>query len=143
MTTKVRFHLGRGPNYQRWQVRFGDNAPEYFDPEDVILQMHNAVLRNQRGTAEKILNGENKTVCAWVECDHLEVKPRGQYYIPRAKQFCHYNPKRRAHWFNNNREDIDNTKHKLLATFGKLIIIPEYHDNTSTQTETQAVKTAD
>ena len=128
MTTKVRFHLGRGPNYQRWQVRFGDNAPEYFDPEDVILQMHNAVLRNQRGTAEKILNGENKTVCAWVECDHLEVKPRGQYYIPRAKQFCHYNPKRRAHWFNNNREDIDNTKHKLLATFGKLIIIPEYHE---------------
>ena len=128
MTTKVRFHLGRGPNYPRWQVRFGDNAPEYFDPEDVILQMHNAVLRNQRGTAEKILNGENKTVCAWVECDHLEVKPRGQYYIPRAKQFCHYNPKRRAHWFNNYREDIDNTKHKLLATFRKLIIIPEYHE---------------
>jgi hypothetical protein len=63
MTTKVRFHLGRGPNYQRWQVRFGDNPPEYFDPEDVILEMHNAVLRNQRGTAEKILNGENKT--AW------------------------------------------------------------------------------
>tara|TARA_A100001391_G_C4957456_1_gene248920 strand:+ start:187 stop:606 length:420 start_codon:yes stop_codon:yes gene_type:complete len=128
MTIKVRFHLGRGPNYQRWQVRFGDNAPEYFDPEDCILEMHNAVLRNQRGTAEKILNGDNKTVCAWVECDHLEVKPRGQYYIPRAKQFCHYNPKRRAHWFNNNREDIDNTEHKLLATFGKLIIIPEYHE---------------
>tara|TARA_E500000318_G_C3564280_1_gene214944 strand:+ start:1338 stop:1757 length:420 start_codon:yes stop_codon:yes gene_type:complete len=129
MTTKVRFHLGRGPNYQRWQVRFGDNPPEYFDPEDVILKMHNAVLRNQRGTAEKILNGENKTVCAWVECDHLEVRPRGQHYIPGAKQFCHYNPKRRAHWFNNNRQDIDNTKHELLATFGKLIIIPEYHED--------------
>jgi hypothetical protein len=31
----------------------------------------------------------------------------------------------------------------LLATFGRLIIIPQTHDNTSTQTETQAVKTAD
>ena len=124
MTTKVRFHLANGPNKYRWQVRTGDEV-EYYDPEDVILEMHNAVLRNQRGTAERILSGENKTVCAWVECDSVIVKPRGQFSVPDVKGFCHYNPKRRAHWFNSKRQDIDNTTHPMLATFGRLIIQPE------------------
>lgn len=125
MTTKVRFHLGRGANYQRWQVRCGDDV-QYYDPEDCILEMHNAVLRNQRGTAERILEGENKTVCAWVECDHVVVKPRGVHTLPAVQEFFHFNPKRRAHWFNTKREDVDNTKHKLLATFGRLIITPQH-----------------
>ena len=124
MTTKVRFHLANGPNKYRWQVRTGDEV-EYYDPEDVILEMHNAVLRNQRGTADRILSGENKTVCAWVECDSVIVKPRGQFSVPDVKSFFHYNPKRRVHWFNSKRQDIDNTTHPMLATFGRLIIQPE------------------
>tara|TARA_R100001510_G_C7636144_1_gene194273 strand:- start:632 stop:1006 length:375 start_codon:yes stop_codon:yes gene_type:complete len=123
MKAKVRFHLGRGPNYQRWQVKQGESI-EYYDPEDVILEMHNAKLCNQRKTAERICAGENKTVCAWVECDDLVVLPSSPDSAPQVRDFAHYNPKRRPFWHNAAREDLDNTKYSRLATYGKLIIIP-------------------
>jgi len=134
MMTKVRFHLARGPNYQRWQVKRGDDV-RFYDPEDVILEMNGATLRNQRGTAERILAGENKTVCAWVECESCVVTPRGRSAVPAVQEFCHYNPRRRPHWFNAKRSDIDNTYYECLATFGRLIIIPKitpHETNTST-----------
>ena len=121
--TKVRFHLAKGPNYQRWQVREGDDV-QYYDTEDVILELHGATLRNQRGTAERILAGSNKTVCAWVECEKCVVKPRGVHSVLDVEEFCHYNPRRRAHWFNTKNQNIDNNKYEYLATFGRLIIIP-------------------
>lgn len=123
MKAKVRFHLGRGPNYQRWQVKQGD-AVEYYDPEDVILEMHNAKLCNQRKTAERICAGENKTVCAWVECDNVAVMPSSPDTAPDVKDFAHYNPKRRPFWHNTKREDLDNSEYNRLATYGRLIIIP-------------------
>ena len=123
MKAKVRFHLGRGPNYQRWQVKY-DDAVECYDPEDVILEMHNAKLCNKRKTAERICQGENKTVCAWVECDDLVVLPSNPDSAPQVRDFAHYNPKRRPFWHNTAREDLDNTEYPRLATYGKLIIIP-------------------
>ncbi len=121
--TKVRFHLARGENYQRWQVKRGDTV-EYYDPEDVMLEMRDATLRNQRKTAERIHNGENKTVCAWVECSDLKVKPLNPHGMPAVGDFAHFNPKRRPFWHNAKREDIDNTNHSSLTTYGRLIIIP-------------------
>ncbi len=124
MSTRVRFHLANGPNKYRWQVRTGDDV-SYYDPEDVILEMKNAVLRNQRGTAERILNGENKTVCAWVECDRVVAIPKGEDAAPRPESLCQYNPKRRANWFDEFNADIDNNRYPMLITFGRLIIQPQ------------------
>ena len=107
MKAKVRFHLARGQNYMRWQVKQGDSV-QYYDPEDVILEMHEATLRNQRKTAERIMDGENKTVCAWV-----------------VKDFAHYNPRRRPYWHDSKKNNLDNSKYKALATYGKLIVIPK------------------
>ena len=128
MKAKVRFHLAKGPNYQRWQVKQGSDVT-YYDPEDYILEMHNAKLRNQRKTAERILEGENKTVCAWVECDHVTAKPRRQYAAPILGEVLYYNPRRRPHWFNTKREDVDNTTYDMLATFGRLIITPKKQES--------------
>lgn len=124
MKAKVRFHLARGVNYQRWQVKQGDST-EYYDPDDVILQMKNATLRNQRKTAERICDGANKSVCAWVECDEVTVTRANPETAPAVKDFAHYNPKRRPYWHNAAREDLDNTKYNRLATYGRLIIIPQ------------------
>jgi len=140
MKTKVRFHLAKGPNYQRWQVRCGEDV-QYYDPEDVILEMHNAVLRNQRGTAERILKGENKTVCAWVECDTLVIKHRSQHAIPDTTGFCHFNPRRRPHWFDKRENDLDNTTYPMLATFGRLIFIPNQHDQKNQERTAQVQAT--
>jgi|DEB0MinimDraft_10_1074344.scaffolds.fasta_scaffold00262_26 hypothetical protein len=126
---KVRFHLAKGPNYQRWQVRYGDQV-DYYDPEDVTLDMYGCKLCNQRKTAEAIHNGENKTVCAWVQCDHLEVKPRHEHTLPDPKGFVavRYNPREAPYWYQDNRErNVDNMRYVCLTTIGRLIVIPDLH----------------
>jgi hypothetical protein len=124
MKAKVRFHLARGQNYMRWQVKQGDSV-QYYDPEDVILEMHEATLRNQRKTAERIMDGENKTVCAWVECESIRVNPCVPDTYPLVKDFAHYNPRRRPYWHDSKKNNLDNSKYKALATYGKLIVIPK------------------
>jgi hypothetical protein len=121
--TKVRFHLARGLNYQRWQIRT-DSDVEYFDPEDVTIEMHGATLRNQRKTAERIRMGENKTVCAWVECDKVDITPSRNYAAPKAASMVSYNPRKEPHWTNINMEDLDDKRFDKLVTYGRLIIIP-------------------
>tara|TARA_R100001440_G_scaffold16880_5_gene28606 strand:- start:6658 stop:7092 length:435 start_codon:yes stop_codon:yes gene_type:complete len=120
---RVRFHLAKGPNYQRWQVRDGKEV-EYYDPEDVHLDMYGAKLRNHRKTADRIRSGENKTVCAWVECERIEVQPRLFDGLPDVNGFCLYNPRKAPHWCNSNNEDIDNKEYQRLMTYGRMIFIP-------------------
>jgi len=124
MKAKVRFHLARGINYQRWQVKT-EIGITYYDPDDHILQMDNATLRNQRKTAERICGGENKSVCAWVECDDIKVTRANPDTAPVIEDFAHYNPKRRPFWHNSARENLDNANYERLATYGRLIIIPK------------------
>ena len=66
---RVRFHLGRGANYMKWQVRDSNGGVRYYDPESVRQVMLNAKLHNRPNVAKKICEGANKTVCAWVECE--------------------------------------------------------------------------
>jgi len=115
---KVRFHLATGENYMKWQVRSGDSIT-YYDPHEVSLHMTGCRLRNQRGTAEKILNGENKTVCAWVECESVQVLPPSPAKSPINP--VRYNPRKFPHWFNLALEDIDNHTFEALATDSRLI----------------------
>lgn len=70
---KVRFHLANGPNFLKWQVKDAEGNVEFYEPTEVSLELTNCFLRNQRGTAEKIHEGADKTVCAWVECEKVEV----------------------------------------------------------------------
>jgi hypothetical protein len=119
---KVRFNLSRGLNFQRWQVRDGDSV-EYYDPEDVVLLMLDATLRNQRKTAERIKGGENKTVCAWVECKDLVISPAPS--LPMGiDNTVHYNPRKEPHWTDCTNADVDNKNYSKLMTYGRLITIP-------------------
>lgn len=125
---KVRFHLARGENFQKWQIKTknesGITHTMYIEPDDVMLEMTNAKLRNQRKTAERILGGENKSVCAWVECDDLKVRQADPFAPPSPGHFIYYNPKRRAHWHDEAKQDLDNRTYNCLTTFGRLIIAP-------------------
>ena len=115
---KVRFHLASGENYMKWQVRVREDVI-YYDPHEVSLHMIGCKLRNHRGTAEKILNGENKTVCAWVECESVQVLPPSPAKSPINP--VRYNPRKFPHWFNLALEDIDNHTFEALATDSRLI----------------------
>ena len=50
---KVRFHLAKGENYMKWQVKDANGDVQYLEPEQVSIKMYGCKLINQRGTAEK------------------------------------------------------------------------------------------
>lgn len=70
---KIRFNLGRGENYLKWKVTSPNGDVNYYEPNNVCLHMENCKLVNQQGTAKKIHDGANKTVCAWIECEAIAI----------------------------------------------------------------------
>ena len=115
---QVRFHLGKGANYMCWQVKDNRNKGiEYYPPSNVSLELTNCTLRNSPSTAMRIYNGNAKTVCAWVECDMVDVnyKKDPSFSKPPIRNMdkYKYNPKKHMHWFtkrNNNADDKNLTK---------------------------------
>lgn len=104
---KVRFNLGRGENYMKWKVQHPNGHVYYYNPTDVQLVMSNCILKNSRSTALKILNGEHKTVCAWVLCDTIEI--RKDDFIEDNGQQVKYNPRVLPFW-NKDGVDMDGSK---------------------------------
>ena len=70
---KIRFNLGRGANYLKWKVTSPNGDVNYYEPNNVCLHMENCKLVNQQGTAKKIHDGANKTVCAWIESETVTI----------------------------------------------------------------------
>ena len=120
MPYKVRFHLAQGQNYRKWQVKCGSNIT-YHDPEKVILIMRNCKLKNHKTVAKQIFNGSHKTVCAWIECDHLAIVPILPIVGNPAE--ISYNPKKAPHWVCNN-IDVDNKTFHLLHTNNRKVLCP-------------------
>ncbi len=118
---KVRFHLGAGEHYMHWQVRHSDNDDvKFYNPDKYAIHMLYIKLINIRKTAEKIFSGENKSVCAWVECEDVIIYPiEESHTIPSTFEAIHYNPKRFPHWTNMKDENIDWTVYKEASTCGR------------------------
>ena len=117
MRYQVRFHLGAGENFGKWQVKCLAGVL-YFDPAKVSLTMLDCQLRNQRGTAQKVHDGANKSVCAWVDCNELLVEGP----VEMAGITVAYNPKIAPYWRNLAGECIDNKRADVLRTVGKQVI---------------------
>ena len=111
----LRFNLGRGVNYMKWKITTKiPNENIYLDPDDVVLELVNCKLYNNKNEADKIFGGGHKRVCSWIECDDILVLS----YEPAAERYgenVHYNPRIKPHWFNESGEDLDG------ATFNRLI----------------------
>lgn len=104
---KVRFNLGKGKNYMKWKI-WSKSGVEYHSPCDVQLIMHNCQLKNNRKTAEKIFNGMNKDVCAWVVCDSITIRHENFEKV-WFKDKLSYNPRKNPYWCWNGFE-ADNDK---------------------------------
>lgn len=105
---KVRFNLGKGPNYMKWKIQYPTGAVEYASPTSTQLVMKGCTLKNSKKTAERIYNGQHKTVCAWILCDSIEVKyggfePYDTYNCPTLK----YNPRVEPNWVYNYNRNIN------------------------------------
>lgn len=114
---RVRFHLGAGPNRNKWQVR-GDGWVRYFDPSEVHVRMVGCKLRNQRGAAARIHAGDNKSPCAWVECDSYHTFDyRGE--DEACGNWVGFDPKAAPHWRDAFGQDIDGREFNVITSDGR------------------------
>jgi len=122
---KVRFNLGRGSNFRKWQVRDKDNKPTHFDPMEVTLVMSKCQLKNNKNTANKIFEGSHKTVCAWIECESVNVI-RKNHPMDMETMELKYNPRKNPYWtIGDSNEDIDNEKYDLIYSGNTHLYTPK------------------
>ncbi len=118
---KVRFNLGAGKNFMKWKIQHPDGKVEYHSPEDVQLFMSDCVLKNQKKTAQKIFDGGEKVVCAWVLCKSLELKQStldSELDGILTGDKVSYNPRVTPHWMLNG-ENVDGMSVDKLVTVGR------------------------
>jgi hypothetical protein len=118
---KVRFHLASGKNFKKWQVTYPSGAKRYYEPNDVVLLMKGCFLRHQKTAAEKIYNRETtKVVCAWVECESVEVIKDNQWTMVNTPVV--FNPHENPNWLvggqvaNNTNLDLIQSDRRHLNT---------------------------
>jgi hypothetical protein len=119
--TRVRFNLGKGKNYMKWRVLRPDGTVEFLDPSEVQLVMIGCTFKNSKKAAQKIFEGANKTVCAWVLCDELKIeRPLG--FSENQDIQVAYNPRVAPNWRIAN-NDVDDRNTPALHTIGKNIYL--------------------
>jgi len=99
---KVRFNLGRGKNYMKWKIQYPDGKIEYHSPTEVQLLMHDCVLKNYKTVSQKIFEGGEKVVCAWVLCKSLAIKKSDFIQVDLIGERVRYNPRVTPNWMLND-----------------------------------------
>lgn len=119
---KVRFHLGKGENYMKWQVRsISTNDVEYVDPSNFCIELSGCTLRNHPKTAVRIFSGDNKTVCAWIDCRDVKVC-HNRWVDPEDNLFddqLSYNPRVAPHWRDGSGSNVDNHQYDRIVSRGR------------------------
>ena len=118
---RVRFHLARGENYMKWQVRHGKEV-RYFEPEDFDLRIANCILKNKPSDAERIYTGENKRVCAWINCESVEVYDSRESSCP-LKNCVRYNPRVAPYWSDSDGNNIDNQSFDVICSVDRSLFV--------------------
>jgi hypothetical protein len=122
---KVRFNLGRGENYMKWKIEYPSGQVSYYSPTSIQLILKGCTLKNGRKTAIKIFNGENKSVCAWVLCEDIQVcygslKSFDDMELNRLK----YNPKKLPFWtMNDDEQSMDGQKFEEIGSVDNKLYI--------------------
>ena len=127
---KIRFHLAKGDNFMKWQVKHPNNFVEYFRPEERQLALFNAKLRVQLGTSKKIHEGACKTVCAWVECEELQVLGQSDLVKPNVNDFyVRFNPRHNPNWVDLADNILNDDEYSLIMTQDRsLFVVTENHE---------------
>jgi len=121
---RIRRHLANGPHKGKWQIKDA-NGVRYVDPYTHSLIMFNCKLRNRPTTAQRINEGDDKTVCAWIDCSTYlivqDLTPSGWDKLD-DNEYYHYNPRIDPFWVDNYGENVDNLERDVLVTDYKAIV---------------------
>lgn len=126
---EVRFHLGRGKNYMKWQVRTKNGARtvdiNYYDPKEYTLELIDCKLINKLNKAKKVHEKGVKDVAGWVKCNKVVVNSNNP--VDNLERLF-YNPIVDVHWrrdSDNGEFAWDDSEYATLVTQGKQVYILE------------------
>jgi hypothetical protein len=119
---KVRFNLSRGKNYMKWKVEHPSGISEYYEPAEVQLKLYGCTLKNHKKTAEKIFNGAEKTVCAWVLCKTMEIIFNTSPEVQTGESRVSYNPRKQPNWIHSG-SVVDGNRYDKIISYGKSLHI--------------------
>ena len=117
---KVRFNLGAGKYFKHWKIEYPNGVVQYVHPDSCQLHLIEAVLYNNKKTAQKIFDGGGKVVCAWVLCE--EVHCRDMVYDGLNSEAITYNPRVTPNWVFNGR-NADGYKFDFLYSIGNKLYV--------------------
>jgi len=118
---KVRFNLSKGKNHMKWKIAYPDGSVEYIDPNKSDLTLKKCRLRNNPKTANKILLGANKSVCAWILCDDVIIKDKLPEDLEEVQRL-RYNPRVAPYW-NFRDVNVDGKEFRLIESRGSELYI--------------------
>jgi hypothetical protein len=112
---KVRFHLGAGEHFMHWQVK-SQNVTAYHDPSKVQLALFDCKLVVQPSTAKKIHEGACKTVCAWIQCQEVQILPVDRIGKNETDFNVRFNPRVDPDWTNDQGTPISGETFPIIFT---------------------------
>ena len=119
---KIRFHLGQGENYMKWRVEdVTTKNVWFFEPSEFDAVIINAKLYNQKSAANKINQGSNKTVCAWIMAEDVVMYSTENIWM---KGQVSYNPRLMPHWIDNNGNNADKLEFERMQIVERKIFTP-------------------
>jgi hypothetical protein len=119
---KIRFHLGKGENYMKWRIEDITNKKVwFFDPSEFEAVIINGKLYNQKSAANKINQGSNKTVCAWIMAEDVVMYSIENLWM---KGQVSYNPRVMPHWIDNNGNNADKLEFERMQIVERKIFTP-------------------
>ena len=117
---KLRFHLAKGETFMKWQVITPEGV-KYYDPETTQFRLTGCRLRNRPAAAKKIFEGANKSVCAFVDFETIEVVTGVEF-----GEQLRFNPRVSPHWHKNwCLDNLDGMRFDSLVTAGRSVCLPQ------------------
>ena len=112
----------------KWKIQYPSGAVEYCDPRNTQLVMHKCTLKNHRKTAEKIMSGSHKTVCAWILCNSIDVKFGSfvAYDTDPNNIRVGYNPRVNPYWVLNKITPADGFKFNEIGTVDYKLFVTKF-----------------
>ena len=132
---RIRFSLTKGENYRKWRVvDTFNNTVEYYDPDITFMYLYDCVLHNRPHIARTIFNGDNKLVCAWIDCDNIDIRNNDNkcdvidYIVGENGYEITYNPNIYYHWVDTRKDSdfvIDNKQISVIYINNRKLIVPK------------------
>ena len=95
---RLRYHLARGEFYKHWQLKNTKRGkPVYLNPEDTNFLLEDVKLYNRRSVAQKIYEGSNKDVCAWLAIKGSVKVHTTEFDVSNMTEIS-YNPRAAPFW---------------------------------------------